>query len=276
MSYLNSAADKANILFDHNGHQCIQFTDLVVGEGIQANQFLIIDNNSAALIDPGGDLTYTPLTIELSKRVKIQNLEYIFASHQDPDIIASLPRWMMHSQCRIVTSKLWSRFLPHLASTFVTQQFGSNLEERIIPLPDKGAVIPLGKSNIVALPAHFLHSVGNFQFYDTASKILFTGDMGASLVDEHADKPVTDFEAHIPHMRGFHQRYMASQKACKLWANMVREMDVSMLVPQHGSPFVGKEMINKFLNWISDLPCGIDLMNQSSYDAKPLLRNLEN
>ena len=48
MSYLNSAADKANILFGHNGHQCIQFTDLVVGEGIQANQFLIIDNNSAA------------------------------------------------------------------------------------------------------------------------------------------------------------------------------------------------------------------------------------
>ena len=274
MNFTRPAADKAIVLFDHDGHQCIQFSDLVVGEGIQSNQFLIIDNNRAALIDPGGDLTYTPLTIELSKRVKVQDLEYIFASHQDPDIIASLPRWMMHSQCKIVTSKLWSRFLPHLASTFVTQQYGSTLEERIISLPDKGAAIPFGRSHLLALPAHFLHSVGNFQFYDPVSKILFTGDMGASLVEDHADAPVKDFDAHIPHMLGFHQRYMASQKACRLWANMVRELDVSMLVPQHGSAFVGQAMIDQFLHWISNLPCGIDLMTQASYDAKPLLRQL--
>lgn len=268
MSSQGVIGDKAHILFDRDGHQCIQFSDLVVGEGIQSNQFLIIDKNSAALIDPGGDLTYTPLTIELSKRVKINELEYIFASHQDPDIIASLPRWLMHTNCRVVTSKLWSRFLPHLASTFVTQQYGQSLERRIISLADSGGAVKFGRSKIIALPAHFLHSVGNFHFYDPVSKILFSGDMGASLVENHAENAVTDFEAHIPHMLGFHQRYMASNKACRLWANMIRGLDVEMMVPQHGSPFVGKPMVSTFLDWISELECGIDLMDQENFSLR--------
>jgi len=268
MNHPFAIQDKAHILYNQNGHQCIQFSDLVVGEGIQANQFLIISQERAALIDPGGDLTYTPLNIELGKRVKIHQLDYIFASHQDPDIIASLPRWMMHTQCKVVTSKLWSRFLPHLASQFMTQQYCQDYDERIIAMPDQGGAIAFGETEIIVLPAHFLHSVGNFHFYDPVSKILFSGDMGASLIEEHADQPVRDFSGHINHMKGFHQRYMASNKACRLWANMVREMDVEMMVPQHGSPFVGKAMIHQFLDWISELPCGIDLLNQSKFDAR--------
>jgi len=255
----------ARILYDKDGHQCISFTHLVEGHGIQANQFLIIDGTHAALIDPGGDLTYTPLNIELGKRVKLSQLDYIFASHQDPDIIASLPRWMMHTRCNVVTSRLWSRFLPHLASTFVTNTFGNNLDERIIGLPDKGAKIDFGRSYIQAVPAHFLHSVGNFQFYDPVSKVLFSGDMGASIIDDNAGDAVKDFDEHIRHMKGFHQRYMASNKACRIWANRVRRLDVDMLVPQHGSPFVGTKMINRFLDWISELSCGIDLMDESEF-----------
>ena len=40
-----------------NGHEVLRFADLVVGEGVQANQFCIRHNDKAALIDPGGDLT---------------------------------------------------------------------------------------------------------------------------------------------------------------------------------------------------------------------------
>jgi len=259
--------DGARILYDNDGHQCIAFTHLVEGHGIQANQFLLIDQNRAALIDPGGDLTYTPLSIELSKRVSIAELDYIFASHQDPDIIASLPRWMMHSKCDVVTSKLWSRFLPHLASTFVTQKFGEDLDKRIISIPDNGMSISFGRSVIQAVPAHFLHSVGNFQFYDPVSKILFTGDVGASLMDDNADLPVTDFHQHIQHMKGFHQRYMASNKACRIWVNRARQLDIEMLVPQHGSPFVGREMVHRFFDWISELRCGTDLMDDHGFSG---------
>ena len=46
---------------------------------------------------------------------------------------------------------------------------------------------------------------------------------------------------------------------------MVRGMDLEMIVPQHGRPFVGAEMINAFLEWIEQLECGLDLMTQQDY-----------
>ncbi|HEX6591705.1 MAG TPA: MBL fold metallo-hydrolase [Moraxellaceae bacterium] len=254
----------AHVLFDNGEHKCISFSSLVKGEGVQANQFLIVHKGHAAVIDPGGDLTYTPLTIELSKHVKLQDLDYVIASHQDPDIISSMPRWLMHTRATIVASKLWARFLPHLASTFITDRLNEDFSERLMELPDKGGNIPLGDTVIKAVPAHFLHSVGNFQFYDPISKILFSGDMGASMSDD-AHQPVQDFEKHIPGMRGFHQRYMCSRRVIRLWAGMVREMDVAMIVPQHGAPFAGPAMINRFLDWVSELDCGIDLLTQLDY-----------
>lgn len=256
---------KAHILFDDGHHKCIVFSELVRGSGIQANQFLILDGKHGATIDPGGDLTYAPLTLEIGKHMPVQKLDYILASHQDPDIIASLGRWLMQTDARVIVSKLWSRFLPHLGASYLDDFNGKKLEQRIIAIEDKGGVIELGSSTILILPAHFLHSVGNLHFYDVKSRILFSGDMGASLVEESPDKAVEDFDAHIPSMQGFHERYMCSRKVCRLWAEMVRELDVEMIVPQHGRPFKGKAMVNRFLDWISGLNCGIDLLSEENY-----------
>lgn len=252
---------KANILFQNDEHMVLTFTDLVKGEGIQSNQMAIIQEGHSAIFDPGGDLTYMPLSMAITKYVKVKDIDYIIATHQDPDIISSLDKWLMYSDAKIVVSKLWERFVPHLVPGYMKEK----AEGRMIPIPDHGMDIPLAHSVIKAIPAHFLHSVGNFQFYDPISKILFSGDMGASMVDAEPERPVRDFDKHVGKMLGFHQRYMGSNKACRLWANMIRGMDIEIMVPQHGRPFVGKEMIHQFLDWIEKLECGIDLMTQQNY-----------
>lgn len=253
------------VLFDNGHHKCLMFDSLVTGEGVQSNQFLLVDGKHEALIDPGGDLTYTPLSVAASRYMNIREMDYVFASHQDPDIIGSIDRWIVHTKAQIVTSKLWARFLPHLASGYVTGQLGGSVYDRIIPIPDAGARVRFGDSHIQCIPAHFMHSVGNLQFYDPVSKILFSGDLGASMGADEDHLPVQDFDAHIPHMRGFHRRYIASRKVCQLWANMVRDMDVSMIVPQHGKRFEGQAMVDRFLEWVSGMDCGIDLMTQDHY-----------
>lgn len=266
------------IIYDNGKHRCIVFSDLVEGEdGIQSNQFLIIHTDEqgqteAAVIDPGGDLTYTALTLAVLKYTDIRNVKYVLGSHQDPDIIASMPRWLLHTEAKIVVSRLWERFVPHLNSSFTTGRLREDLSERLIGLPDHGGVIKIAGQDLYVLPAHFLHSVGNFQFYDPVSKILFSGDMGASIVGD-AYTPVENFEAHIPNMRGFHRRYMVSQKATQLWADGVRQLDVEKMVPQHGSAFVGQAMIHKFLDWISGLECGVDLINASTYDYQAMIQS---
>ncbi len=254
---------KANILFENDEHTVLTFTDLVKGKGIQSNQMAIIQEGHSAIFDPGGDLTYMPLSMAIAKYVKVKDIDYIIATHQDPDIISSLDKWLMYSDAKIVISTLWERFVPHLVPGYMKEK----AEGRLVAIPDQGMDIPLAHSVIKAIPAHFLHSVGNFQFYDPISKILFSGDAGASLVDTAPERPVRDFDKHIDKMLGFHQRYMVSNKVCRLWVNMVRDMDIDIIVPQHGRPFVGKEMIGKFLDWFETLECGIDLMTQQNYTA---------
>lgn len=254
-------SQKVQSLFDKDEHKVLFFTDLVAGEAIPSNQLVIIDHGEAALFDPGGELTYTPLSIELGKQLNVKSaLRYVFASHQDPDIITSLPRWLMHSDCKVVTSRLWARFLPHLVSDFVSGKMNKSLMDRMVEVPDEGGKIRLGKSNIIAVPAHFLHSVGNFHFYDPVSKILFSGDVGAAMTPGQDHEPVANVEDHIPLMEGFHKRYMASNKACQVWVKRVRALDVEMMVPQHGKAFVGKDKVNAFLDWFERLECGVDLL----------------
>jgi flavorubredoxin len=38
-----------------------------------------------------------------------------------------------------------------------------------------------------------------------------------------------------------------------------------MIVPQHGAIFKGKEMVERFINWIENLQVGVDLLTQEKY-----------
>lgn len=248
-------------LYNRDGHICLSFTDLVDDEAdaVQANQFLVIDNNHCALIDPGGNMTYHALFMAISRFVPARDLDMILASHADPDIVASLNKWMVGSNAKVYVSRIWSRFVPHFCGV-------GNTEGRIVGIDDAGGRIKLGNSHLVALPAHFLHAEGNFQFYDPVAKILFSGDLGTSIVKtQQAGQIITDLTDHIPRMEGFHRRYMAAGRICKLWAGMVRQLDIEMIVPQHGCAMKGKRAVKQFIDWIEQLPCGVDLMTADNY-----------
>ena len=246
-------------LYNSGGHVCLAFRDLVTGgEAVQANQFLVYDHQHAALIDPGGELTYSRLFLAISDYMNVKNLDYVIASHQDPDIVASLNKWLVGTDAKVVVPELWQRFIPHFTRP-------GKISGRLIAMPDKGMDLQLGSIKLKALPAHFLHAEGNFHFYDPVSRILFSGDVGANLgPEDDLDKPVTRLKDILPHMDGFHKRYMNSNKVCRLWANMVRQLDISMIVPQHGRAFQGRA-INEFIDYIDNLQCGVDLLTQDDY-----------
>ncbi len=237
------------------------FTDLIDedGQAVQANQFLICDGDTGAIIDPGGNLAFNELFLNMSKHFPPSKLAYLIASHADPDIIASLDRWMTSTRATLVISRIWERFAPHFTKVGKT-------DDRVVGVPDAGGRLPLGQHELWLLPAHFMHSEGNFHFYDPVSRILFTGDLGASLVSgKQAREPVTELKPHLPNMEGFHRRYMVSNKILRLWVRMARELDIAMIVPQHGAPIAGAGAIKDFLAWIENLQCGIDLFDSSAY-----------
>lgn len=241
----------AMTLYEAGTHRNLLLPELDAGEGVSSNQHVIIDGAEAMILDPGGAKLYTRVFAELAKASHGAKLRYVFLSHQDPDVVAAVNGWLLTTQAEGLCSRLWHRFIPH---------FGSDrmVYERMTPIPDGGMRLPLGGAELWILPAHFLHSVGNFHVYDPIAKILYTGDLAASLGQDGRD--VEDFDAHVPFMDGFHRRYMASGKALKAWVRMARTLDVEVVAPQHGAMIRGREKVARLLDWLDDLPCGIDVM----------------
>ena len=248
-------------LFRSPGHVCLMFSDLCTegGEAVQANQFLVVNDDTGAIIDPGGNLAYSELYLGMTQHFAPSRLSAILASHADPDIIASLDRWMTATPtAKLYVSTLWERFVPHFCKPGKTTG-------RVVGIPDRGMRIPIGQGELIALPAHFMHAEGNFQFYDPVSRILFSGDLGASMLPPGECSRFIESLDTLPHgMQAFHQRYMVSNKVLRLWAQMVRTLPIDMIVPQHGAPMRGKA-VGQFINWIEQLPCGVDLMGPAHY-----------
>lgn len=242
-----------DILFDEGGHRNLWLEDFGHGLAVQANQHLIIHNGKAMILDPGGHKAYKETMSQVAGLIKMGDLKYLFLSHQDPDIVAAVNGWLMTTDAAALCSDLWVRFVPHFGLDHL-------VEERLQGIPDEGMILDLEGCSLMILPAHFLHSAGNFHVYDPISKILYSGDLGASLGMDYSF--VTDFESHIPYMEGFHKRYMACNAAMKAWVNMVRGLDIEVIAPQHGAAFRGKEMVKAFLGWCETLECGIDVMGE--------------
>lgn len=241
---------KLTTIFEENGHRW----DVVARDPekpnyiIDTNEYLITIDGESLLTDPGGMEVFPAVFSAISNHIDPSAIKHLFASHQDPDIISSLSLWLnFNPELKCYLSWLWTSFIPH---------FGGN-DTTFIAIPDEGTVISLGGKQLQAIPAHYLHSSGNFHLYDPYAKILFTGDIGAALIPHDKDYLfVSDFDKHIPYIEGFHRRWMGSNEAKNRWCERVSQLEINMICPQHGAIYKG-EQAQQFLEWLSEFEVGI-------------------
>ena len=161
-------------------------------------------------------------------------------------MISSLSLWLhFNPKIKCHLSWLWQSFVPH---------FGGE-RETFQPIPDEGRKIVVDNAPLEAIPAHYLHSSGNFHLYDREAKLLFSGDVGAALLPTASGLYVTDFDAHIRHAEGFHRRWMGSNEAKRTWCELVSTLQIDLLCPQHGAIYRGKD-VERFINWFAELDVG--------------------
>ena len=240
----------ARVIYEENGHKWVALVrdssrpDYL----IDTNEYLVIDSDEAILLDPGGNEIFPAVFSAVSTEFDPRKIRQIFASHQDPDIISSLSLWLEFSpaiKCHI--SWLWASFVPH---------FGGD-QDTFLSIPDAGADIQVGGRRLRAIPAHYLHSSGNFHLYDPHARILFSGDVGAALLPPGEDGLyVEDFDRHIRHAEGFHRRWMGSEKAKRDWCSRVSQLDIEMMCPQHGAIYRG-DQVRRFIDWFAQLEIGL-------------------
>lgn len=214
---------------------------------IDTNEYLVAHGDQGLLLDPGGAEIFPAVFSALAAEFDPSALTGIFASHQDPDTVSSLALWLeFNPDMRCYVSWLWSGFIPHFGGT----------AETLVAIPDVGMDISLAGLILKAVPAHYLHSSGNFHLYDKVARILFSGDVGAALLPPGQDGLfVEDFDAHIRHAEAFHKRWMGSNEAKRRWCERVAHLDIDMLCPQHGAIYRGAD-VQRFINWFDEIQVG--------------------
>ncbi|MDP2177985.1 MBL fold metallo-hydrolase [Methylicorpusculum sp.] len=214
---------------------------------IDTNQYMVRTARRCLLMDPGGVELFAPMLAAVLHHAPVEEITDLFASHQDPDIISSLGLWdQALPKAKLHASKLWEGFIRH---------FGCESIE-YVGIPDNGGSIKLDSTELKIIPAHYLHSSANFHIYDAQAKILMSGDVGAALELPGAPIYVDNFDAHTEHMRYFHQRWMPSNQAKRVWIERVRKLDIDIMAPQHGRIFKGDD-VKRFLDWFEALDVGV-------------------
>ena len=221
---------------------------------IDTNEYMITNRGESILTDPGGMEIFPAVFAALTQEIELTTVKYLFASHQDPDIISSLALWLdVNPELRCYLSWLWASFVPHFGGDATT----------FIAIPDEGMDLSLKGLLLQAMPAHYLHSSGNFHLYDPTAKILFSGDVGAALVPPEDDNLfVENFDRHIRYADGFHRRWMGSNEAKLDWCERAASMEIDMLCPQHGSIYQGKD-VERFINWFAELSVGSAMLHKT-------------
>jgi flavorubredoxin len=241
---------KTTKIFESSGHcwRVIARDPDLTSDLIDTNEYLVSIGGEALLMDPGGQEIFPAVFSALSAGCDPREIKYIFASHQDPDVISSLALWLAFKpQIKCYTSWLWCTFIPHFGGT----------AETFLPVPDEGLHVQLGGKTLSLIPAHYLHSSGNFHLYDPFAKILFTGDVGAALLPPTDNQLfVTDFDRYVRYAEGFHQRWMGSREARDAWCERVSKLEIDMMCPQHGAILQGDDVM-RFINWFSNLKIGV-------------------
>jgi flavorubredoxin len=243
------------LLYEDGKHRCVVFRHILPELTLGSSQYLIMDGEHGALLDPGGALGVRTLFQEVAGFLAPDQLAYLLLSHQDPDVCGSVGSWLESTECRICMPQPWVRFVPHL----LVREHHDAFARRVVGIPDDGAVIELGDAELLALPQHFLHSDAALSFYDPVSKILFCGDIGASESDGDQTTP-EQVDALIEQIEPWHRRHMGSRAACAAWTARVRSLDLNLLAPQHGGLIQGAAAIGRFLDWFEHLECGQDLL----------------
>jgi len=240
---------QSKVLYRDDEHRWVMFArdPLKPEKIIDTNQYMIVNKQQAILLDPGGIELFSSMLSSVVKEVPIDHIKYLFASHQDPDIISSLGLWdKALPSATLYSPWLWEGFIRHFGMESIS----------FAPIKDEGGYLSLSGLDIQFIPAHYMHSSGNFSVYDPKAKILMSGDIGAALDAPEAPFFVEDFEQHTAKMEYFHRRWMPSNKAKRAWIDQVSQLDIDMLCPQHGGIFKG-DNVQRFLNWLDQLDVGI-------------------
>lgn len=242
------ATPRQPVLLFAKGDHRIYWIGISDETAFHCNTYLILDTDQALLVDPGSRDYFQQVRDRVAAIVPPERITGLIIGHQDPDVAACLPDWLaVNPDLTVYTSPRTEVLLPHYG---VSGYRRYDVEAQ--------PVLTLAGGELRFVGAPFLHSPMAFATFDSASGLLFTGDVFAA-VDSDWRLVVEDFEQHAARMDLFHLDYMASGVAAKGFARRMRELPLRGILPQHGS-LIPPSMVEDAIDYLEQIQCGLDLI----------------
>lgn len=210
--------------------------------GLHCNPYLIVDGDEAILIEPGSPIDFEIVRHKVEAIIPLSKIKYVILSHQDPDLCASVPLF----------EKLGLDFeiVCHWRASVIIKYYGVTSKFYLTNEHEGKLTLKSGRE-IKFLNAPYLHFPGAILTYDTKTKILFSGDLFGGFSNNWEPYAREDY---IEAMKLFHENYMPSNDIIRPVMELLLNMDISKICPQHGSIIIND--IKKHIKVLRDLECG--------------------
>ena len=216
---------------------------------LHCNPYLLIDEDDIVFIDPGSIPHFPVVMRKVMELVSPEDITYVIAQHQDPDVCGNL------AVVEDVINRNDLKIIAHTNTIRLIRHLGLRSDFYAVDENDFALTLKSGRK-LEFLFTPYLHSPGAIVTYDTKTRSLFTSDIFAAISQDWSLFAEGDF---LSPMDPFHQKYMPSNKILKHCMKRFEKMDLDRILPQHGSIIEGSD-IQKAINHLMVLPCGIDLM----------------
>ncbi len=223
------------------------------------------DSRLTMIMDPGTKMDLEMIVDALKELAGgVENLDIIFLSHQDPDVSANVAALLSLAPKALVISSVDTLRLIKMYGVEEKKLKGVEpVSRRIITLKKTGHKIQF-------VPAYFCHFRGSMMFFDLESRILYSGDFLAGFNSRKGEGVYANSDS----WKGislFHQIYMPTRGALQETVARITLLNPmpEIIAPQHGDVIKG-ELVFEFLNKISRLEVGLDLMRKFEPEKKLL------
>lgn len=237
--------------------------------GLHSNPYLIFEGDEGFLIDGGSRPDFSSVMMKILQTGILPNqIIRLLYHHYDPDLAGSISNFesiIKNPDLEIISQKQNNIFIKH---------YSADSKMNCINKMDNVWEFKTGR-RLQFINTPYAHSPGSFITYEEKTKTLFTSDIfGAygmqwdlfmdveescrtcSTYDNCKNGKTTCF---MPGIIKFHQIIMTSNNSLRRALDKIRQLDIEIIAPQHGSLIRGADKIKIVLEKLYEIEnIGID------------------
>jgi flavorubredoxin len=263
---------------ERNYERPIEVADKIYWVGFQdrtsdlhCNPYLVLAGDQAVLIDAGSRPHFAVVMMKiLQTGIAPEQIVALIYHHIDPDLCGSLSNMIdicTNPELKIISAQQNNIFL----SYYIEREKRALLKSA----EEYGNQFTFGGRTLTFYKTPYAHTAGSFVTYDIRTKTLFTSDLFGSIskqwdlfaqladdcyvCKDHDRCILGNAYCPLPDIWDFHREVMPSGSALRHAADVMKELDIERIAPQHGSVFTKKGDIDFLIQKLGMLDrVGID------------------